>query len=45
MGLRISTNVSSLTGQRHLRDTRQLLDRSIERLSSGYRINRAVHLP
>lgn len=41
MGLRISTNVSSLTGQRHLRDTRQLLDRSIERLSSGYRINRA----
>ena len=41
MGLRISTNVSSMTGQRHLRDTRQLLDRSIERLSSGYRINRA----
>lgn len=41
MGLRISTNVSSLTGQRHLRDTRQLLDRSLERLSSGYRINRA----
>jgi flagellin len=30
-----------MTGQRHLRSTRQLLDRSIERLSSGYRINRA----
>lgn len=41
MGLRIATNVSSLTGQRNLRSTRQLLDRSIERLSSGYRINHA----
>jgi len=41
MGLRISTNVTSLTGQRHLRDTRALLDRSLERLSSGYRINKA----
>jgi flagellin len=41
MGLRIATNVSSLAGQRHLRETRQLLDRSLERLSSGYRINRA----
>lgn len=41
MGLRIATNVSSLTSQRHLRETRELLDRSLERLSSGYRINRA----
>jgi flagellin len=41
MGLRIATNVSSLTAQRHLRDTRRLLDQSLERLSSGYRINRA----
>ncbi|MFW7379366.1 MAG: flagellin [Oligoflexus sp.] len=41
MGLRIATNVSSLTAQRHLRNTRMLLDRSLERLSSGYRINRA----
>ena len=41
MGLRISTNVSSLTAQRHLRNTRRLLDQSLERLSSGYRINRA----
>lgn len=41
MGLRIATNVSSLTSQRHLRQTRELLDRSLERLSSGYRINRA----
>jgi flagellin len=41
MGLRIATNVSSLTAQRHLRNTRRLLDQSLERLSSGYRINRA----
>lgn len=41
MGLRIATNVSSLTAQRHLRETRRLLDVSLERLSSGYRINRA----
>lgn len=41
MGLRIATNVSSLTAQRHLRNTRILLDKSLERLASGYRINRA----
>ncbi len=41
MGLRIATNVSSLTSQRHLRNTRRLLDKSIERLASGYRINKA----
>lgn len=41
MGLRIATNVSSLTSQRHLRNTRRALDKSLERLSSGYRINRA----
>src|SRR5688572_33161951 len=41
MGLRIATNISSLTAQRHLRNTRLLLDKSLERLSSGYRINRA----
>ena len=41
MGLRIATNVSSLTSQRHLRNTRKLLDQSLQRLASGYRINRA----
>jgi flagellin len=41
MGLRIATNVSSLTAQRHMVNTRRLLDRSLERLSSGYRINKA----
>lgn len=39
--MRIATNVSSLTSQRHMRNTRRLLDRSIERLASGYRINKA----
>ncbi len=41
MGLRIQTNTMALTSQRHLKDTRALLDRSLERLSSGYRINRS----
>ncbi|MDD9950588.1 MAG: flagellin [Zetaproteobacteria bacterium] len=41
MSLRIATNVSSLNSQRHLRNTRRLLDKSLERLASGYRINRA----
>lgn len=41
MGLRINTNIASLNSQRHLRFTRQNLDKSIERLSSGSRINRA----
>lgn len=41
MGLRIQTNTMALTSQRHLKSTRALLDRSLERLSSGYRINRS----
>lgn len=41
MGLRINTNVASVNAQRSLRITRQALDRSFERLSSGSRINRA----
>ena len=41
MGFRIMTNISSITGQRHMRNTRRLLDQSLERLSSGFRINRA----
>jgi len=35
------TNISSVTGQRHMRNTRRLLDQSLERLSSGFRINKA----
>lgn len=41
MGLRVNTNIASLNSQRHLRLTRQNLDKSLERLSSGSRINRA----
>lgn len=41
MGLRINTNVPSLIAQRNMRTTRNALDRSLERLSSGSRINHA----
>lgn len=41
MGLRINTNVASLNGQRNLFGTKMALDKSLEKLSSGYRINRA----
>jgi flagellin len=41
MGLRINTNVPSLVAQRNLRGNRVLLDRTLERLSSGSRINHA----
>ncbi len=41
MGLRINTNTSSLNAQRTLWGTKLALDKSMERLASGYRINRA----
>jgi flagellin len=41
MGLRINTNTASLNAQRNLMGTKMGLDKSLERLSSGYRINRA----
>ena len=41
MGLRINTNVPALVAQRNLRSTRANLDRSLERLASGSRINHA----
>ncbi|MEK6579659.1 MAG: flagellin [Bdellovibrionota bacterium] len=41
MGLRINTNVPALVAQRNLRGTRFNLDRTLERLSSGSRINHA----
>jgi flagellin len=41
MGLRINTNVPALVAQRNLRTTRASLDKSLERLSSGSRINHA----
>lgn len=42
MGLRITTNVSSLNAQRNLRGTQLELARSLAKLSSGYRINQAA---
>src|SRR5690606_18339270 len=41
MGLRINTNTASLNAQRNLRSSKMGLDKSLEKLSSGYRINRA----
>jgi flagellin len=41
MGLRINTNISSINAQRNLRGTRTSLNQSLERLSSGQRINKA----
>jgi len=41
MGLRINTNIAALNAHRHLTITDKNLQKSMERLSSGYRINRA----
>ena len=41
MGLRINTNVASLNAQRNLSGTRMGMQLSLEKLSSGQRINRA----
>ncbi|MDX2473989.1 MAG: flagellin FliC, partial [Candidatus Krumholzibacteria bacterium] len=41
MGIRINTNVSSLNTQRHLQNTTTQFTKSMEKLSSGLRINRA----
>ncbi|MBI2712113.1 MAG: flagellin FliC [Bdellovibrio sp.] len=41
MGLRIATNVTSLNAQRQMAVTRMNLDKSLERLASGSRINHA----
>ncbi len=42
MSLFVNTNVSSLTAQRQLFNSGQALNTSFERLSSGFRINRAA---
>jgi len=41
MGLRINTNTASLNAQRVLWGTKAGLDKSMEKLASGFRINRA----
>ncbi len=42
MALRINTNISSLTAQANLQKTDNNLSKSLERLSSGLRINKAA---
>ncbi|MCG3732437.1 flagellin [Vibrio cincinnatiensis] len=41
MSMTVNTNVSALMTQRHLNNATERLNQSLERLSSGYRINRA----
>jgi flagellin len=41
MGLRVNTNIASLTAQRSLGSTKMNLDKHLQRLSSGSRINSA----
>lgn len=41
MGLRIQTNIQSLTAQRNLAVSSRANDESLEKVSSGYRINKA----
>jgi len=41
MGLRIATNTTALNAQRQMNITRSALDKSLERLASGSRINHA----
>ena len=41
MGIRINTNVSSINTRRHLQNSTNMFGKSMEKLSSGLRINRA----
>lgn len=41
MGLRIATNVASLNAQKNLSGTNRMLAQSMERLASGFRINKS----
>jgi flagellin len=41
MGISIRSNVSSITAQRNLADNQAMLDTSLAKLSSGYRITKA----
>ncbi|MDQ1395378.1 MAG: flagellin, partial [Acidimicrobiaceae bacterium] len=42
MGLRINQNVEAMNAYRHLTETQGNLSSSLEKLSSGFRINRAA---
>lgn len=45
MSFRINTNVAALNTYRHLLDTQDSVHKSLERLSTGFRINRAADDP
>ncbi len=45
MGLRINQNIAALNAARNLRSTDAAMSKSLERLSSGFRINRAADDP
>ena len=45
MALRINTNIGAMTAHRFLNQTDNLLSKSVEKLSSGYRINVAADDP
>lgn len=42
MAIRINTNIASMNAQRNMDSTNKLLNKTLERLSSGLRINRAA---
>jgi len=42
MGLRINQNVEAMNAYRHLSNTNNTMSKSLEKLSSGFRINRAA---
>ncbi|MGV3524472.1 MAG: flagellin [Candidatus Sericytochromatia bacterium] len=42
MAIRINTNIASLNAQRNLSKSNEMLNKTLERLSSGLRINRAA---
>jgi flagellin len=42
MGLRITTNVAAINGQRNLSNSQRTMARASEQLASGYRINRGA---
>jgi flagellin len=42
MGLQINTNIGAMNAYRHLSDTQSAMSSSLEKLSSGFRINRAA---
>ena len=42
MGMSVNTNISAMNAYRNLSATNDSMSKSLERLSSGFRINRAA---